>query len=106
MEIKPILKDIDELLKVIELQEKVTEELNNNKFLKNDFADEEKSNNYYADIQVTSPSSISNKVYPSYSRHRLEQLTKIGLESTLKLSSGVTTNNECANKRKSKINNK
>ena len=87
-------KDIDELLKVIELQEKVTEELNNNKFLKNDFADEEKSNNYYADIQVTSPSSISNKVYPSYSRHRLEQLTKIGLEYTLKLSSGVTTNNE------------
>jgi hypothetical protein len=80
---------VSELMKTIELHDGVMEELNNNKFLKNTFADDEKSNNYYADSKVTSPSSTSSKVYPSYSKNRLPELTKIQLEYGLKLDIGV-----------------
>ena len=75
---------VAELMKTIELHDGVMEELNNNKFLKNTFADDEKSNNYYADSKVTSPSSTSSKVYPSYSKNRLPELTQIQLEYSLK----------------------
>jgi hypothetical protein len=81
-------------MKTIELHDGVMEELNNNKFLKNTFADDEKSNNYYADSKVTSPSSTSSKVYPSYSKNRLPELTKIQLEYGLKLDIGVNKNKE------------
>ena len=85
---------VSELMKTIELHDGVMEELNNNKFLKNTFADDEKSNNYYADSKVTSPSSTSSKVYPSYSKNRLPELTKIQLEYGLKLDIGVNKNKE------------
>lgn len=85
---------ISELKKTIELHDGVMEELNNNKFLKKTFADDEKSNNYYADSKVTSPSSTTSKVYPSYSKNRLPDLTKIELEYDLKLNIGVDKNKQ------------
>ena len=85
---------VSELMKTIELHDGVMEELNNNKFLKNNFADDEKSNNYYADSKVTSPSSTSSKVYPSYSKNRLPELAKIELEYSLKLDLGVDKNKQ------------
>ena len=85
---------VSELLKTIELHDGVMEELNNNKYLKKTFADDEKSNNYYADSKVTSPSSTSSTVYPSYSKNRLAYLTKIDLEYDLKLNIGVDKNKQ------------
>jgi hypothetical protein len=85
---------VDELMKTIELHDGVMEELNNNKFLKNTYADDEKTNNYYSDSKVTSPSSTSSKVYPSYSKNRLLNLAKINLDYSLKLSIGVDKNKQ------------
>ena len=85
---------VSELMKTIELHDGVMDELNNNKYLKKTFADDEKSNNYYVDSKVSSPSSTSSKVYPSYSKNRLSELAKIELEYGLTLDKGVDKNKD------------
>ena len=83
---------INQLMNYIDLQEGVTNELKNNKYKEMSFADNEKDNKYYSDSEVTSPSSISSKVYPSYTKNRLEQLTQIYLEYNTKLTPNIEIN--------------
>ena len=81
-------------MKTINLQEKVTEKLKNNKYEKNTFDEEEKNNNYFSESSVNSPNTLINKVFPSYSKNRKEFLGKITLEYTLKLKHGIEINEQ------------
>ena len=85
---------VNKLIEYINLHEEVTDELNNNKYIKETIADTEKNNNYYSNKQVTSPSSILLKVFPEYSRKRKDHIIDIYKEYSLKLHSGVIINQE------------
>ena len=88
-----------QLINNIDLQENITYELINNnpnkKFSDKTFYDEEEKNNFYADIQVSSPNPSSIiKVYPEYSMNRRINLDNIYLEYMNKLYKGVLKNEE------------
>ena len=68
---------VNQLIDNIEMQENIVKELNNNKFKERTFADGEKNNDYYSNNKVTSPSSISSKVFPKYSKKRQDYLNII-----------------------------
>ena len=88
---------IEQLENYIDLQTNIATELKNNKYQEKTFDENEKNNKYYANLEVTSPSSIKSKVYPKYSKNRLEQLTAyINLDYFNKLSLGVDKNEEMA----------
>ena len=85
---------INELIQKINSQENLTEELENNKYEKNTFDEEEKNNNYFSDSLVNSPNSLENKVFPYYSKKRKNILNKILLEYNLKLKHGIEINED------------
>ena len=85
---------INQLLNTIELQENLCEDLKENEFEKNIFDEDEKNNNYFSDIVVNSPSKLNEKVFPSYSKLRKENLELIKLEYDIKLSLAININQE------------
>ena len=85
---------VNKLINTINLQENLVKELENNKYEKNTFDEEEKNNNYFSDSYVNSPNSLNEKVYPSYSKKRQEILRNILLEYSLKLKHGIEINED------------
>ena len=85
---------INELIKKINSQENLTVELENNKYKKNTFDEEEKINNYFSDSLVHSMDSLDNKAYPYYSKKRKNILYKILFEYNLKLKHGFEINED------------
>ena len=88
---------INQIENYIDLQANIASELKNNKYKEKTFGENEKTNKYYSNLEVTSPSSITSKVNPTYAKNRLEQLTAyVYLDYINKLELGVIRNEEIA----------
>ena len=85
---------VNKLIEYINLQNDISNDLNNNKYKKKTFYDDEKNNDYYSDKQVASPSSKSSQVSPKYAKNRFEDINIIYFEYIAKLENGVNYNNQ------------